>query len=162
MNHDNSYDSSNKADIKSAEGSNLGSLIVSVFFILAGFLTLYDTQSYSDVDSSVFPQAAAILLIICATVSTIQNLIRPVTDEGFGRGSWWRRLLLVTTMLLSCVAMTYIGFLLAAAIAFIGGMIAAMHDKWSAKKTVIYLGSGSLIMVVFYMLFRYALYVPLP
>jgi hypothetical protein len=147
---------------ESAEGGNVGSTIVSVFFILAGFLTLYDTQSYSDADSSVFPQAAAILLIICATVSTIQNLIRPVTDEGFGRGSWWRRILLVTTMLLTCAAMTYIGFLLASAIAFIGGMIAAMHDRWSIKKSIIYLASGALIMVVFYLLFRYALYVPLP
>lgn len=150
------------SDKQSREGSNVGSLIVSIFFILAGFLTLYDTQSYSDVDSSVFPQAAAILLIICATVSTIQNLIRPLSDEGFGRGSWWRRLLLVTTMLLTCFAMSYIGFLLAAVIAFIGGMIAAMHDKWSMKKAIIYLGSGALIMVVFYMLFRYALHVPLP
>lgn len=157
-----SLNNSHSNDKENAEVSNVGSLIVSVFFILAGFLTLYDTQSYSDADSSVFPQAAAILLIICATVSTIQNLIRPVTDEGFGQGSWWRRLLLVTTMLLTCAAMTYIGFLLASAIAFIGGMIAAMHDKWSIKKSIIYLGSGVLIMVVFYLLFRYALYVPLP
>jgi hypothetical protein len=157
-----SHDYSNNNDKKSNEGSNVGSLIVSVFFILAGFLTLYDTTSYSDVDSSVFPQAAAILLIICATVSTVQNLIRPLTDEGFGRGSWWRRLLLVTTMLLTCFAMSYIGFLLASVIAFTGGMIAAMHEKWSMKTSIIYLGSGALIMVVFYMLFRYALHVPLP
>jgi putative tricarboxylic transport membrane protein len=152
----------NNINNKSAEGNNVGSLIVSVFFVLAGFLTLYDTRSYSDADSSVFPQAAAILLILCATVSTIQNLIRPIADEGFGRGSWWRRLLLVTTMLLSCFVMSYIGFLLAAAIAFVGGMIAAMHDQWCLKNSIVYLGSGVLIMVVFYMLFRYVLYVPLP
>jgi hypothetical protein len=158
MNRDSSYNN----DKKSIEGSNFGSLIVSIFFILAGFLTLYDTQSYTDADSSVFPQAAAILLILCASVSTIQNLIRPMADEGFGRGSWWRRLLLVTTMLLTCFAMPYIGFLLAAAISFVGGMIAAMHDRWSLKALIVYLGSGALIMVVFYILFRYVLYVPLP
>ena len=144
------------------EGSNVGSLIVSVFFVLAGFLTLYDTMSYSDVDSSVFPQAAAVLLIVCATISTIQNFLRPQADEGFGRGSWWRRLLLVIAMLLTCFAMPYIGFLLAGLIAFVGSMIAAMHDKWSGKTAVIYMGSGALIMVAFYVLFRYALHVPLP
>jgi putative tricarboxylic transport membrane protein len=58
--------------------------------------------------------------------------------------------------------MPYIGFLLAAVISFVGGMIAAMHDRWSLKALIVYLGSGALIMVVFYMLFRYALYVPLP
>lgn len=144
------------------QGSNLGSLIVSIFFVLAGFLTLYDTTSYSDVDSSVFPQAAAILLIICAMVSTIQNFLRPQADEGFGPGSWWRRLLLVIAMLLTCFAMPYIGFLFAGLIAFVGSMIAAMHDRWSAKTAIIYMGSGVLIMVGFYVLFRYALLVPLP
>jgi|TARA_B110000908_G_scaffold162745_1_gene208556 hypothetical protein len=157
-----SQDNSHNIDKKSVTGSSVGSLIVSIFFILAGFLTLYDTRSYTDADSSVFPQAAAILLIICASVSTLQNLIRPMADEGFGRGSWWRRLLLVSTMLLTCFVMPYIGFLLAAVISFVGGMVAAMHDRWSLKALIVYLGSGALIMVVFYMLFRYVLYVPLP
>jgi hypothetical protein len=145
-----------------AEGSSIGSLIVSSLFVLAGFITLYDTTSYSDIDSIVFPRAAAILLIICATSSIILNFIRPSADEGFGRGSWWRRILLVVTMLLTCFAMPYLGFLAASAIAFTGGMIAAMHDVWSRKTILLYAGSSLVTMVAFYVLFRFALHVPLP
>ena len=46
---------------------SIGSFIASAFFIIAGIVTLYDTMSYSDIDSKVFPRAAAIVLIICAT-----------------------------------------------------------------------------------------------
>ena len=141
---------------------NIGTLIVSALFIIAGVITLYDTQSYSDIDSKVFPRAAAIVLIFCASVVLLMSLIRPSKDKGFGFGIWWRRILLVATMLLCCIAMPYIGFLAAGAIAFVGGLISAMHDKWTTKNILIYWGSGALIMIGFYALFRYALHVPLP
>jgi len=142
--------------------SNIGSLIVSALFIIAGIVTLYDTFSYSDIDSKVFPRAAAIVLIICASISLIMGLLRAPRHEGFGRGIWWRRVLLVVTMLLTCIAMPYLGFLFAGMIAFAGGLIAAMHDHWSARTMLLYWGSGALIMIGFYSLFRYALSVPLP
>lgn len=142
--------------------SNIGTLIVSAFFILAGVVTLYDTLSYSDIDSKVFPRAAAIVLILCASIVLITGLIRPSEDEGFGSGSWWRRIMLVVTMLLCCLAMPFIGFLAAGAIAFAGGLITAMHDKWTVRNTLIYWGSGAILMIGFYSLFKYALHVPLP
>jgi hypothetical protein len=145
-----------------ANSSNIGSLIVSAFFVLAGAITLYDTSTYTDIDSKVFPQAAAILLIVCSSIAFVMTLLRPSVDEGFGRGVWWRRVLLVVTMLLTCFAMPYVGFLAAGVIAFIGGLIAAMHDRWSAKTLWLYWGSGAVLMVAFYSLFRYALHVPLP
>jgi len=141
---------------------SIGSFIVSAFFIIAGIVTLYDTMSYTDIDSKVFPRAAAIVLIICAGASLIFGVIKPTAEEGFGHGSWWRRVLLVITMLISCVAMPYLGFLAASAIAFAGGLIAAMHDKWTTKKLLLYWGSGALIMVAFYVLFKMVLQVPLP
>ena len=141
---------------------NIGTTIVSALFIIAGVITLYDTQSYSDIDSKVFPRAAAIVLIVCASFVLIQRIIRPKVDEGFGSGSWWRRILLVATMLLCCFVMPYFGFLLAGAIAFVGGLISAMHDKWTLRNILIYWGSGAMIMIGFYALFRYALLVPLP
>ena len=118
---------------KKSQGS-IGSLIISAFFIMAGIVTLFDTMSYSDIDSKVFPRAAAIVLIICASASLIFGLIKPTAEEGFGHGSWWRRILLVITMLITCLAMPYLGFLAASAIAFAGGLIAAMHDQWTKKK----------------------------
>ncbi len=141
---------------------SLGSFIISVLFIIAGIVTLYDTTSYSDLDSKVFPRASAIALIICASVSLIYGLIKPTAEEGFGHGSWWRRILLVLTMLVSCFAMPYLGFLGATAIAFIGGLIAAMHDQWTIKKVLLYWGSGAVIMIAFYVLFKLVLKVPLP
>ncbi len=141
---------------------SLGSLLISAFFIFAGAMTLWDTTSYSDIDSKVFPRTVAILMIICATIALITGLIRPTAEEGFGHGTWWRRILLVVTMLAACFAMPYLGFLLAGAIAFAGGLIAAMHDRWTPTTIALYWGSGAAVMAAFYTLFKYALLVPLP
>lgn len=141
---------------------SIGSFIVSAFFIIVGIVTLYDTMSYSDIDSKVFPRASAVVLIICSSISLIYGLIRPTAEEGFGQGMWWRRILLVVTMLMSCVAMPYMGFLAASAIAFAGGLIAAMHDQWTTRNLLLYWGSGALIMIGFYVLFKMVLQVPLP
>ena len=142
--------------------ANIGSLIVSLFFIVAGFVVLYDTSSYSDVDSKVFPQAVAIVLIICAAVSFLSGILKPFAEGGFGRGTWWRRILLVITMLIACSAMPLVGFLAASVIAFGGGLIAAMHKDWSTKTIFLYGGIGAVVMTVFYLLFRFILHVPLP
>ncbi len=139
-----------------------GSLIASAFFIFAGVVTLYDTTTYSDVDSKVFPQVVAIILIICAAISLLTTLMRKSSEGGFGYGAWWRRILLVITMLLTCFAMPYFGFLAASAIAFCGALVAAMHDPWTGKTAMLYSGIGIAVMTAFYLLFRYALHVPLP
>lgn len=139
-----------------------GSLIVSALFVIAGVVTLYDTTGYSDVDSMVFPRAVAIMLVICASIAFITTIMKSLTEEGFGQGIWWRRGLLVVTMLLACVVMPRMGFLAGGAIAFAGGLIAAMHDRWTARTAWLYCGTGAVIMTGFYLMFRYLLHVPLP
>lgn len=139
-----------------------GSLLVSAFFIIAGLITLYDTTGYSDRDSQIFPQAVAIILIITAAISLVSQFLKPMHQEGFGSGIWWRRCLLIASMLLTCLVMPIVGFLPAGAIAFGGGLIAAMHDRWTKSTLVLYWGSGAAIMVVFYSLFKFVLHVPLP
>jgi hypothetical protein len=141
---------------------NIGSLIVSALFVLIGFVTLYDSTSYTDRDSQVFPQTVAIILIITAAISFVTRFLRPIDSDGFGRGVWWRRILLVATMFLTCFAMPVVGFLAAGTIAFAGGLIAAMHENWTAKTIVLYWGCGALIMVAFFSLFKFVLHVPLP
>lgn len=140
----------------------LGSFIITVFFLIAGLVALYDTTSYSDSDSQVFPQTVAIAMILFASISLIMQFLKPIGSEGFGRGIWWRRVLLVATMLLACAAMPYFGFLPAGAIAFAGGLMAAMHDRWLLRTLLLYWGSGFVIMVAFFSLFKFALQVPLP
>ena len=140
----------------------LGSLLVSTLLILVGVVTLWDTTSYTDRDSQVFPQTVAIILIITAAISLVMRLLKPLSEGGFGHGIWWRRILLILTMFLTCFLMPNIGFLLAAIVAFAGGLISAMHDRWTVKKILLYAISGVLIMLAFYSLFKFALHVPLP
>ncbi len=139
-----------------------GSLIVTVFFFIAGIVALYDTMSYSDTDSQVFPQTVAIGLILFTSISLVTQFLKPSESEGFGAGIWWRRVLLIVSMLLACGAMPYVGFLPAGVIAFVGGLIAAMHDRWTVRTVLIYWGSGIVVMVAFFTLFKFALQVPLP
>jgi|AntAceMinimDraft_12_1070368.scaffolds.fasta_scaffold138321_1 putative tricarboxylic transport membrane protein len=141
---------------------NIGSLIIATVFIFVAVLTLYDTTHYSDMDSKVFPRACATVLLIFSIVTVIWELIKPSNVDGFGSGYWWRRILLVTSMLMACLAMPYITFMPAGGIAFIGGLVAAMHDRWSKRTLLLYWGSGAVIVVAFYSIFKYVLYVPLP
>ena len=139
-----------------------GSLIISAMFVVAGVIALYDTLDYTDRDSQVFPQTVAIILIVCASISFIMSFIKPSEAEGFGHGVWWRRVLLISTMVLTCIFMPIIGFLPASIVAFAGGLVAAMHDRWTFSKILVYWGSSGIIMVVFYTLFKFVLHVPLP
>lgn len=149
-------------DVVSKARVNIGTLIVSALFVLAALVTLYDTTTYSDRDSQVFPQAVAIILLITAGLSIVMQFLKPSETDGFGTGSWWRRCLLIVTMFLTCIAMPIIGFLAAATIAFIGGLIAAMHDRWTTTNALLYAGSGIVVIAAFYSLFKYLLLVPLP
>lgn len=142
--------------------SKVGSLVISGLFVIAGFITLWDTTSYTDRDSQVFPTTVAIILIVTSAAAFILEFLRPTTIEGFGQGVWWRRVLLVVTMFLCCFAMPKIGFLPAGAIAFVGGLVSAMHDRWSVKTVLIYWGAGGVTMLAFYSLFKFGLHVPLP
>ncbi len=151
----------NTSHISKSQG-HIGSLIVSALFVIVGFVTLYDTTSYTDKDSQVFPQTVAVVLIVTAAISFITRFLKPSDEGGFGRGIWWRRLLLVGTMFLTCFVMPLIGFLPAGIIAFAGGLIAAMHDRWSTKTAVLYWVCGAVIMITFYALFKFVFHVPLP
>jgi len=141
---------------------NMGASLISAFFVLTGLVTLYDASAYSDPDSRVFPQAAATAIIVTGLLSFLGGFLRTPGQDGFGPGSWWRRVLLIITMLGACLVMPYAGFLPGAVIAFAGGLLAAMHHRWSVKTVLLYAGCGAAILAAFYLLFLYALHVPLP
>ena len=143
-------------------GGQIGSLLASLFFICAGLITLYDTTSYTDRDSQVFPQTVAIILVVTASFSFIARFLKPSDEGGFGTGIWWRRALLIIAMFLMGFLIPKIGFLPAGVVAFSGGLIAAMHEGWSAKTFILYPISGAVVITAFYVLFKFILYVPLP
>lgn len=144
------------------KGGRRGSLIISLIFIALGLLTLYDTAGYSDVDSKVFPRAAAIMLIIASAIAALTTLFGGQDEEGFGRGSWWRRSVLIAVLLGACVVMPKAGFLVACAIAFAGSLVAANHDAWRITSVFLYALSGAIVVGGFYGLFKFGLNVPLP
>jgi putative tricarboxylic transport membrane protein len=141
---------------------DLGTLAVASLFIGLGLLTLYDVTTYSDTDSVVFPTFVAYALIFCSVLVIIYSWLRPSPDNGFGDGTWWRRLLLVVSMLAACLVMPFAGFLPATVIAFAGGLVAARHEGWDTRSAIVFAASGVFIMAGFYALFRFALGVPLP
>ena len=141
---------------------DVGTLIIASLFIGLGLITLYDVTTYSDSDSVVFPSFVAYALIFCSVLVIIYSWLKPNPHNGFGSGAWWRRFLLVASMLAACLAMPLTGFLPATAIAFAGGLIAARHEGWDGRSAVIFALSGVFIMAGFYSLFRFALGVPLP
>lgn len=139
-----------------------GSLVISLLLVVVGLVTLYDTTGYSDIDSKIFPRAAAVMLILSAGASAAVWFVRPQRAEGFGAGDWWRRLVLVGSMLLAALAMPYAGFLAASLLVFAGGLVSGMHERWGRRELILYPVASALIAVAFYALFKYALYVPLP
>ncbi len=140
----------------------IGSLLISSFFVLTGVIALWDTTNYTDRDSQVFPQTVAVILIVTALASVVMRLVRPSNRGGFGEGIWWRRILIVAAMFGTAFAIPVIGFLGAGMLTFAGGLVAAMHDRWTARTAGLYLGSAMLIMIGFFSLFKYVLHVPLP
>lgn len=139
-----------------------GSLVVSLVFVLIGLLVLHDTTGYADVDSKIFPRAAAIVLILTAGASCVLWLLRPTPAQGFGDGRWWRRIVLVGAMLAAALLMPRIGFLAAGALVFAGGLAAGMEERWSLRSVGLYGLCSIVIVVAVHALFKYALYVPLP
>ncbi|WP_420408482.1 tripartite tricarboxylate transporter TctB family protein [Hoeflea sp.] len=143
-------------------GKDVGTLLIAAIFVGLGLLTLYDVSGYSDTDSVVFPTFVAYALILLSVLVIIYSWLKPNLENGFGSGKWWRRLLLVASMIAACLMMPYTGFLPATAVAFAGSLIAARHEGWDAKSGAVFAVSGAVIMAAFYALFRFALNVPLP
>jgi hypothetical protein len=141
---------------------DIGTLLIAGLFVALGLITLEDVTGYSDTDSIVFPSFVAYALIFMSVLVIIYSWLKPSSDNGFGKGDWWRRLLLVASMIAACLIMPYAGFLPATAIAFAGSLIAARHEGWNVRSGVVFAGSGAVIMAGFYALFRFALSVPLP
>lgn len=141
---------------------DLGTVLISVLLVVAGAVTLIDTADYLDTDSVVFPRVAALMLIVCSVFVAVFSLVRGEASEGFGSGHWWRRLLLVLSMIAACLLMPWLSFLPAVAVSFVGALIAATHERISLATVAAY-GLASIVIVLgFYLLFRYGLRVPLP
>lgn len=139
-------------------------IFMACLFILVSAIALWDTTHMLDSDSYVFPRAVALAMIGLSLTLIVWNLIKPRIEkkETITGASTVRRVSLVVVMLLSCLAMPWIGFLIPGIITFLLLMYIAMYDEWTLKKKILYPLVAVAIVVGFYSLFGNLLQVPLP
>ena len=139
-------------------------IFMACLFILVSVIAMWDTTHMLDSDSYVFPRAVALAMIVFSLTLIVWNLIKPRIEkkETITGASTVRRVSLVVIMLLSCLAMPWIGFLIPGIITFLLLMYIAMYDEWTLKKKILYPLVAVAIVVGFYSLFGNLLQVPLP
>lgn len=146
-----------------AARSDVGSALVAVLMIILGGMSIWDTTTYADFDSAVFPRAVAIGLIGFSVVYLLGWLLgRTAPAAPAEPGSWPRRILLVAAMVAAALAMPWFGFVLTALLCFLVLLVIAMHDPWTPFRLGVYPLVGAAVVGAFYLLFAKVLKVPLP
>ncbi len=145
------------------EPTEYGGAIVAILLIAFGVFALYDTTTYADSDSAVFPRTVAIGLIAASALHLLVWLVGQAGPAVINPpGSWLRRIAFVVVMLLTAFAMPWVGFIPAALVSFALLMTIAMYDRWTLKLIAIYSAVGVAVVFGFYTLFAKFLLVPLP
>lgn len=144
------------------EGRTIATPVMAVLFIGVAAIVLWDTTSYTDSDSYVFPRAISAVLIGLSVLSILRWMIFPSLEKVSFAGANLRRLGLVGTMLGATLAMPWVGFLISALFAYGAILWLAMYDPWTPKRLVVYPLAGAGVVVGFYLLFSKTLQVPLP
>jgi len=139
----------------------LGMAYAAVFVVIGG-LALYFTEGMSTL-GAVFPQTIATALVIFSLAYIVQNLISPDSvNPPSGDGSWVRRGLLVVVMLGWVLSLTWIGFIAAGVLGFVGMILVGNYDGWTPRRVLVYAVVSAAIIGGFYTLFAVVLNVPLP
>jgi len=139
------------------------SIVMACLFIFIAVVFLWDTTNMLDSDSSVFPRAVAIAMMVLSLLLIVWHLLKPrKVGETLPAASTTRRVALVTAMLLGCAAMPWLGFLIPGILSFFSLMYIAMYDRWTPKRMMLYPIMAVAIVVSFYTLFGNLLQVPLP
>ncbi len=140
-----------------------GGAVVSLLLIALGCLVIWDTTTYADSDSAVFPRTFAAVMIVAAVAYVLTWLAGRGEDLGEpAGGSSRRRICLIVVMLAGALAMPWLGFLFAALPVFGALLLVAMYDPWTTRRMILYPVIGLAIVFGFYFLFNDVLLVPLP
>jgi len=65
-------------------------------------------------------------------------------------------------MLIWALLLTVLGFVVSSVVGFALLSAAASYERWTLKRTVLYLFINAVVVLGFFALFKYALLVPLP
>ncbi len=145
---------------------DLATPVMCLVFAAIGGIVIWDTTTYTDADSYVFPRTIAIAMILLSAVCIGQwmlgfrggdaNAPNPI-DQGV-----MRRVALAAAMLGAGLLMPMLGFLLTGVIVFAAILLAAMHDPWTPFRAIVYPVAGVALICGFYFVFANGLQVPLP
>lgn len=140
-----------------------GGAVISAVMIGIACLVIWDSMSYTDPDSAVFPRTFAGVLIAASLAYIVMWLVgRAKAGAAPEAGSSVRRFLLVAVMLGGTMAMPVVGFIGAALPVFAALTLIAMYDPWTRFRVLVYPLIGTAIVLGFFYLFREVLLVPLP
>ena len=140
-----------------------GGAVISAVMIGIACLVIWDSMSYMDGDSAVFPRTFAAVLIVASLTYIVMWLLgRAKAGAAQEPGSATRRILLVAVMLGGTMAMPVVGFVGAALPVFAALTLIAMYDPWTRFRVLVYPLIGTAIVLGFFYLFREVLLVPLP
>jgi tripartite tricarboxylate transporter TctB family protein len=149
---------------------DLSTPLMAAIFAGIGAVVIWDTTTYTDADSYVFPRTIAAVMIGLSVLLVIQWMLGWDRD---GEGeldavaapveqSIPRRIALVAAMIGAALLMPFLGFLVTGLLAFAVILLAAMYDPWTPYRAIVYPVSGAIIVAGFYLLFSQVLKVPLP
>ena len=143
-----------------------GSIVIAVLILLFGALVIWDTTTYADFDSAVFPLivgSALIAFCLLYILLWLMGIVGGVAGGGETEaGSWPRRVGLVILMLGGTLAMPWAGFILSSFVTFAVLALIAMYEPWTKMRLLVFPLVGIGVIIGFYFLFGVLLRVPLP
>lgn len=149
------------ADAPSAAGRDWPGAIGSLIAIAIGGAALWHSDDFSAL-GAVFPRTVAALMIALGLLYIVFTL-RGRTERGPRiDGSHARRVGVMAVLLGWAFTLEPVGFLPASAVAFVLLLALANHDRWTARRFVVYAASGAVVLGGLYGLFKHLLQVPLP
>ena len=140
---------------------DVSGVIASVIAIAIGVMVLRAARDF-DTLGAVFPRSVAVLMMVLGACYVVLALRKPGVSATRLQGSGMRRLALFGVMLGWALLLEPLGFLTTSLIGYVLGLLIANFDRWTPRMTMIYCGAGCSMVVGLFLLFRFALKVPLP
>jgi hypothetical protein len=142
-------------------GRDVGGAIGSVVFIAIGAAALWHAGEFSML-GAVFPRGIGGLLIALGVAYLVLFALGRTRAVAPLEGSLVRRVGVAGVMLGWAFALVPLGFLGSSALAFVLLLAIANHERWTARRLLLYPLSGALLLGGLYVLFKIVLLVPLP
>lgn len=145
-------------DVRDVRGT-VGALV----FIVVGLVCWWDVRDMPSAQAVVFPKTVIGLMIAFSALLILRNLVGYAAPEPVGpSGSVIRRVSLLAVMVAATLVMPYVGFVIAALVAYFAIMVLAMYERWTGVRLLLYPVAGVIVVIGFYVIFKEAFRVPLP